>query len=318
MSTENTNPYNVVDNTNELFKLNPSTSNINNLKGISIEPSNTFEDKIKNFISNNKICLYILTPCYGGMCYVNYLHCVMATKELLSSFGITVYIEFCKNDSLVSRARNNLVARAMANPKTTHIIFIDNDITWTPSDVLRLLVSDKQLIGGVYPLKRYNWDRLIEDKGNPYNTNIVQTWLNKKNQSQIKNFVSDEQFVQHKLLRYNVNYLSDHLEIDNNLTKVKHLATGFMMFKRDLIEKMCRAFPSTKYSDDVGFLNSNENEFAYALFDCGVEEGHYLSEDWLFCNRWTKMGGDVWIDISVSLSHTGTEDYVGSYISSIL
>ena len=56
------------------------------------------------------------------------------------------------------------------------------------------------------------------------------------------------------------------------------------------------AYPSTKYSDDVGFLTENENKYAYALFDCGVEDGHYLSEDWMFCNRWRKINEDVFVD----------------------
>ena len=33
--------------------------------------------------------------------------------------------------------------------------------------------------------------------------------------------------------------------------------------------------------------------------------GHYFSEDWLFCYRWTNTGGDVFIDVSINLSHSG-------------
>jgi hypothetical protein len=91
-----------------------------------------------------------------------------------------------------------------------------------------------------------------------------------------------------------------------------------MMFKREVIEKMSQSFPSTKYTDDVHFLQSHENKYAYALFDCGVEDDHYFSEDWLFCHRWSKMGGEIWIDVSILLTHTGIEDYSGSYLSSIL
>jgi hypothetical protein len=129
---------------------------------------------------------------------------------------------------------------------------------------------------------------------------------------------TDEQFIQHKLLRYNINYLNNTLSIDHNLAQVRHLATGFMMFKREVIEKMSQSFPSTKYTDDVHFLQPHENKYAYALFDCGVEDDHYFSEDWLFCHRWSKMGGEIWIDVSILLTHTGIEDYSGSYLSSIL
>jgi hypothetical protein len=108
------------------------------------------------------------------------------------------------------------------------------------------------------------------------------------------------------------------IQIENNLTKVKHLATGFMMMQRSMLDKMMLAFPFTKYTDDCGFLRNHENKYAYALFDCGVEDGHYLSEDWLFCNRWCKIGGEIMLDVSVNLTHTGQENFNGSFISSII
>jgi hypothetical protein len=232
--------------------------------------------------------------------------------------GVDIQVEFCKNDSLVSRARNNLVARAMSDKKLTHILFIDADITWEPTSILKLLVADKPIVGGVYPLKHYHWDKLVVDPLNPYRSDIVQSWIKTKNGSQLKDLIDDETFIQNKLLTYNINYLGNYLSIDENLAKVKHTATGFMMIKRSTIENMMKAFPSTKYVDDVHFLKPEENDFAYALFDCGVEDGHYYSEDWLFCHRWTKMGGEIFIDVSINLNHTGIEDYKGSYIASIV
>ena len=97
-----------------------------------------------------------------------------------------------------------------------------------------------------------------------------------------------------------------------------HVATGFMLIKRNAIEKMITEYSSTKYTDDVNFLKPEENKYAYALFECGVENDKYLSEDWMFCNRWRKIGGDIFIDITVNLDHTGICDYKGSYASSIL
>ena len=281
----------------------------------SISPSNTvsLEEKIKFYISVNKPKLIILTPCFGSVCFVNFVSCLLQTFNVFRIFNIPVHIEFCKNDSLVSRARNNLIARAMGDETSTHFLFIDNDITWDPMDIIKLMLHDKPLVGGIYPLKHYHWEKLGDGS-----ENNVKKWIDKKNNSQLRTFVNDDQVVQHNLLRYNINYLSNNLEIDNNLAMVKHLATGFMMIKREVIEKMSMAFPSTKYVDDVCFLREEENKYAYALFDCGVEEGHYFSEDWLFCKRWSKMGGNIFVDVSINLIHSGIEDYRGSYITTII
>ena len=288
----------------------------------SVAHSNTsgseFEKQIVAFFQKNRVKLYILTPCFASLCYVNYIQCLMMTVELFRRFNIPLIVEFCKNDSLVSRARNNLVAKAMTDKDATHILFIDNDITWDPVDILKLIMADKDIVGGIYPLKNYDWNKLVKDSANPYNSNIVQSLLKKKNESQLVGVISDSAMIQHNLLRYNINYLGQYLEINNNLAKVKHLATGFMMLQRKMLTNMMKAFPSTKYVDDVSFLKPEENDMAYALFDCGVEDGHYYSEDWLFCDRWTKMGGDIYVDVSINLTHTGIEDYKGCYVSTII
>jgi hypothetical protein len=49
-----------------------------------------------------------------------------------------------------------------------------------------------------------------------------------------------------------------------------------------------------------------------------VEDNHYYSEDWLFCHRWTKMGGSIYLDVTINLMHTGNVDFKGSYLSTII
>lgn len=282
------------------------------ISAVASQNTTPLDEQVRQYVLANNPKMFILTPCYGGMCFVNYVHCLMSTVELFKQVNFPLQIEFCKNDSLVPRARNNLVARAMGDPEMTHMIFIDADITWNPVDILKLALSQKPIIGGIYPLKHYNWDKLAA------NTNLTQSLINKKNGSQLRTMMSDADMIQHNLLSYNLNYSGSQLSIENNLTQVKHLATGFMMIQRDVIEKMMKAFPSTKYVDDVHFLRPEENEFAFALFDCGVEEGHYYSEDWMFCHRWTKMKGSIWADVSINLTHSGIEDYSGSFVASII
>lgn len=288
--------------------------------GINISKSDDFEsfdEKVKNYIAKNEPKLHILTPCYGGMCYISYLQCLINTLNLFRQYNFPIQVEFCKNDSLVSRARNNLIAKAMHDPKSTHIIFIDNDITWNPVSILKLIIANKPLVGGAYPIKRYNWDKLTNN--GKYDETVINQWVDKKNDNaSLKESMSDIDIIQSSLLRYNINYIDKYIEIEDNLTQVKHIATGFMLMQRQMVEKMMLAYHSTKYTDDVGFLTSTENDYAYALFDCGVEDDHYLSEDWLFCNRWKKIGGSIWLDVSINLTHTGTEEFNGCFISSIL
>jgi hypothetical protein len=272
----------------------------------------SFDDKVNKYVKEHSPKLSILTPCYGSMCYVNYVNCLISTLTLFRKFQFNIDVIFCKNDSLVSRARNNLIAKAMADPRTSHILFIDNDIAWNPYDILKLVISNKPIIGGAYPLKNYHWDKVANHE------NITKLIAKKNDNKMLNSMISDTEMIQYNMVSYNVNHLGDTMQIEGNISKVKHIATGFMMIQRTAIEKMMKAFPSTKYTDDVNFLEPHENNFAYALFDCGVEDGHYYSEDWMFCERWNKMGGQVYLDVSINLLHTGMEDFRGSYVATIL
>lgn len=272
---------------------------------------NTTENKYREIISEKKPFLYILTPCYNSTCYTSYTTSLINTINACNAYNIEVAIEFCNNDSLVPRARNNLIAKAMSNPKMTHMLFIDADISWDPKDIIKLICSNKLLIGGVYPIKHLYFENLSEES-------VIEKWKEKKSKIEGTN-ISDAELFENCLLKYNYNALSNKTVVpQNRITEVRHLATGFMMIDRTLIESMQKAFPSTKYEDNLQFLKKEEYCNAYALFDCTVENQQYYSEDWLFCQRWINMGGKIYADLSIDLTHVGIHQFKGSFLNSII
>jgi hypothetical protein len=254
--------------------------------------------------------VFIATPCYGGMCHINYVVCLLNTQQLLAQLGVQCSVEFMKNESLITRARNNMVAKFMSKPDTTHLLFIDSDITWSPVDVVKLLSHDKDVIGGIYPKKRYAWERLTPENIKDY-VSRKKLFYNKDK--------TDEDLIRENLVNYNLNYDKNTMKIENNLLEVYTIATGFFMVKRESLATMMEKFPDTKYTDDVGYITTEEeNKYAYALFDCIIVDTHYMSEDWTYCHRWRQIGGRIWIDISINLSHSGTEDFRGRLLSSLV
>jgi hypothetical protein len=67
--------------------------------------------------------------------------------------GIDWTVETMTNESLISRARNTLTAKFLNTEGSTHLMFIDADIGWEPWHLLALLNADKDVIGGLYPMK---------------------------------------------------------------------------------------------------------------------------------------------------------------------
>ena len=55
------------------------------------------------------------------------------------------------------------------------------------------------------------------------------------------------------------------------------------------------------------------NPWRSALFNCMIEPetSTYLSEDYSFCQRWTDMGGEIWVDLTAKLEHVGLMTFHG-------
>jgi hypothetical protein len=62
-------------------------------------------------------------------------------------------METMTNESLISRARNTLTAKFLHNKESTHLMFVDADIGWEPWHLLVMLNAQKDVIGGLYPMK---------------------------------------------------------------------------------------------------------------------------------------------------------------------
>ena len=102
-----------------------------------------------------KANIFVATPCYGSWLSEDYFHSILDLQNLCREENIALRIQTLGQESLVTRARNNLVAKGMANPTATHLMFIDADIGFETLDVYKLIASDKDVIGGLYPKKNY-------------------------------------------------------------------------------------------------------------------------------------------------------------------
>jgi len=250
------------------------------------------------------------TPAYGGACFVSY------TLSLINSIKFCsqrqVYIEPCflTNESLIPRGRNTVVAKFLDNPTLTHLLFIDADVSWAPGSIVRLLNHDKDIVGAFYPKKGYDWQNLLKNKD-------VLAILNKASAENRDLTDQETRQIRAKLMSFVVNLEQGKTEVRNGLLQVKHLGTGFMMIKRHVLEKMAQALPELKYDDDINILTESENKHLYGFFNTEIHKltakRHFLSEDYLFCKRWTDMGGQIYGDVNIPLTHTGTHSFPGHF-----
>lgn len=237
---------------------------------------------------HQRLKLYLATPCYGCQMTVPFLASVMGLHSLCTREGVELTVDFVGNESLVERARNILAARFLASD-ATHLLFIDADIGFLPSTVLRLLRADKDVMTGVYSKKAYNWENV-----------------------KAKLAAGDTEAVHQMGLDFNINIanLSEPISKEG-FVRVLDSATGFMMIKRAVLERMAETYRAELFCvNDI--MGQSVKEYV-ALFACLIDpqSKRFLSEDYSFCRRYQQLGGDIWADLASPLAHIGTQVFSG-------
>lgn len=239
-------------------------------------------------MQNADIHIYIATPCYNCSMTARYATSILKFQGYCIANGIRVSIDFMGNESLIPRGRNILVGRFLKS-EATHLVFIDSDIGFDPTTVMRLVKADKAIATACYPKKHIDWSTVKS-----------------------KLIAEDPEDVRSMGLDYNLN-ISEDARVECGLIRVLDAATGFMVMRRDAVETLCDHYRDTlTVSNDV--RGSCDIVPTYvAIFDCMIcpKTQRYLSEDFALCRRAQAIGMEIWADVTHPLSHTGSHHFHG-------
>ena len=232
--------------------------------------------------------IFLSTPCYGGLCLEAYASSILHLQIECMKNGIQLMIDTTENESLVHRARNISVARFFHKTDCDYFLFIDADVHFEPAAVLRLVNSGHDVSVAVYPKKCVMWDQAEQSVKMNENKDMAKT-----SSSLVMNF-------KHSNTR-----------IENGFAEVLDGPTGFMLFTREVVDKMYRRYPELNCVND--HQNRDLDEYC-AIFDCMIDPvtRRYLSEDYAFCRRWQQMDGKIYADVMTTLGHVGNLRFQGT------
>lgn len=211
-----------------------------------------------------------------------YTASLAAALLALGEAGIRVTFHFVVGNSVVHKARNELVAHFLQSD-FSDMLFIDDDMEFAAADIVRLLASDKPVIGGVGRM------RVNKPNSDP------KVWCWRPIHDEAGNLAVDEM----------------------GAVEVRGFGAAFMLINRGVFAKMVDAHPEWKrdgMSDWPADLRAHYFEFFPANERDELGE---LSEDYGFCHRWRQLGGRVWADPTIRLGHVGAFNYAGS-VSEVL
>ena len=204
------------------------------------------------------------TPAHDGRVDVWFANSLVNTVKMAPHFDTLIAPIYMSYDSLVQRARNDLVRLALEEG-FDDLIFIDSDQEWNPEWIFKLLNYDANVVGGTVVKK------------------------------------SDQ-------VAFNVKALKSGLkQEENGLIEVECVGTGFMRISRKALQKVW----------DISKEYTNEGRKCRMVFDVQLVDGQLVSEDNVFCQKWRKLGGKVFIDPNMTCNHIGVKKYTGDFMAFI-
>ena len=183
--------------------------------------------------------LFIATPAYGGLVGEAYLKAMVRVGILFKQYNLNFTLCTIANESLITRGRNTLTAMFMSDPKFTDMMFIDADIHFEAESVIKLWahISNPNLPQcevaiGAYPKKTINWEQI--HKAVRAGASVDDMTLHQG--SYVMNIRMDNK---------------GRIPLTDGLIPVYDGGTGFMIFKREVIQTMMDKWPDLHYKNDL-------------------------------------------------------------------
>ena len=206
-----------------------------------------------------------------------YTASLAATLLYLRDQDIRVTFQFVVGSSVVHKARNELCGHFLASDYTD-LLFIDDDMQWAPEAVLRLLGSDKPVIGGVGRMRCQK----------PNSDPAVWCWRPLRGDG------------------------GDLTQDEMGAIEVRGFGAAFMLINRGVFADMVEARPEWKRDGAADWPPELRAHYFEFFTPSERDEFGELSEDYGFCHRWRQLGGRVWADPTIRLGHVGAFNFAGS------
>lgn len=224
----------------------------------------------------------IATPSLDKSYSEDYMLSLMNTKTVLEHHGARFEWLRYPGCSDLPHARAKILAKFTDHPQSTHLMKIDADMGWEPSDIVRLVVSNRDFAAGIGCKKKLPLEYCVGNFSDKDGS--LEACLFKKTGDQLVGYP-------------------------------KSVGTGFVMITKSCALRLRHEYPELRYTDRF------DKQDVWALYDPVIIEGqngyrarHF--DDFAFCHRWRKIGGTIAVFPDIHLKHEGTYTFEGSWMES--
>jgi hypothetical protein len=243
----------------------------------------------------------IATPTAGGVVKALYattlLKIVVCVKE--AGWGV----DFLTVDSsYISRARNYFANVLLRQPRFTHLVMIDSDMSFECNIICRLLRCSKPVVAAAYSQRRMDMDAFARAARNPQlaPADLKASALEYNIQPELESETRQ-------------------VKVIDGMCRVNQVALGCAAIRRDALESLIAAGQVRSRPD--GFLQKSglEGPFYDFFGEITLEDGDSISEDYSFCKRWRSLpGNEIWAIVDEPIGHVGDMVYSAPYLNRLL
>lgn len=212
---------------------------------------------------------------YGGSIPIDTAKSLFASIVDLNSNGIETDLDLRGGGPYVMKERNISLMRFLAS-NATHMIFIDADLAFRHDSIRKLMTKAiEKDIHLMGALYRYKMDQ------EAYPCQL---------------YTADD---------------GSYYEEDG-LYRAAGIPTGMMLISRHCAETLIEEYPETRFE----LRDSGSKTVAmtlYDLFDGLLFNGQWWGEDYVFCRRWTALGGQIWVYPDIDVAHIGMKPWAGNF-----
>jgi hypothetical protein len=213
-------------------------------------------------------------PSYPGVIKTDCVISLLGLQRALLESGIPA--DFAKNQPAdVVLARNIFASRIVNESRYTHLLFVDNDMRFNPSAVIRLIDASKPIIGCIYPKK-----------------NLQLAFAVRTLPGQTELSITDGMCVV--------------AGIGMGLCLIQKTSLDALLSTR-------RIRASSRHGKEFALLGPLYGFFD--PLPALEEPNEMLPEDFSFCERWRGLcNGEVWAVADEDVDHIGEFTYRGNYV----
>ncbi|CAG9464842.1 unnamed protein product [Pedinophyceae sp. YPF-701] len=250
----------------------------------------------------------LATPLYNGEIDNSFFSSLMGAMERINTNrehpGLKLKVLTVDSIADIAVARAVLVRKFLAVPDATHILFVDNDISFDADVITRLARSGHDVVTRACPKKHWVWPRVVQiAREEQHPVEHLRAMCIDANYEPLEETRPD------RLMKLPPGYFKAFNDPEpDGFLPISRAGTGFLMISRRAVEALVERHKAMDFEHPLhGHLPG-----VFHIHIRGVESsigrhGEHIGEDWILCDRLRELGFRVMLDTqgASGLTHTG-------------